>query len=333
MEFNKYNSITRADERVRIDTALRYHSKCTYILTEKVHGANFKFTTNGVDVHPGNRTQYVGYDFYGCGAVIERYKEAVIETYRNLVTRNIIEAGDYVDICGELFGGNYFGKTTPGAAKVQRKSCYIPGNDVVIFDIFIHDKGYMDWKDMETNISPSFTLVPVRNVSTLDVLLTLTNTFKTTIPQMFGEEEDERENWAEGWVVRPLTEQNFRSGKRVIFKSVSGKVKGSPRPSRVKAAVRLTGRDKELFDEFYEQISDYRIDQVLSKFGEADVDQTAVITGLLMKDIIADFKEKYGFKIQKQEFWIQGKRAINKSAAGAVMDYLLEGKNATTCDG
>lgn len=335
MEFHKYSSITRLDDKSGLESALLYYNNCDYVLTEKVHGANFKFTTDGVDIYPGNRSQYIGagFNFYGCNALVDKYREAVIQTYRNLVTRNLVEAGDYIDICGEIFGGNYFGVSAPDSPMVQRKSCYLPTVDVVIFDIFVHATGYLDWMTVRSNLNDGFKIVPVIAYGPLESLMEYSNEFKTTIPELFGMEPDDRENWAEGWTLRPLQEQNFRTGRRVIFKSVSGKVKGSPRPSRAKGAVHLEGVDKELFDEFYENITDYRIDQVLSKFGPATVDNTHVITKLLVQDIVADFKEKYSFKIQKQNFWIVGKRAINKSAVGAVMDYLLEGKNETSCDG
>ncbi len=60
MEFKKYNSIENAYQKVVLEQIIIHgFEKETYVVQEKVHGANFSFFTDGKEVKIAKRTDFI----------------------------------------------------------------------------------------------------------------------------------------------------------------------------------------------------------------------------------------------------------------------------------
>ena len=114
MEFHKFNSIENSYREEFIEKIKMFPcAKEEWCVTEKVHGANFSFTSDGVDVAPAKRTSFLPSEdelesFYDCVELVERtrYKISQFHNYLQEVT---LEKIAYVTVFGELFGGYYPG--------------------------------------------------------------------------------------------------------------------------------------------------------------------------------------------------------------------------------
>lgn len=74
---------------------------------EKVHGANFSFVTNGIDVKVAKRSSFVepGDQFFNTDEVYNKYKDCALKAFE----LHKKEAPDLetLHIYGEFFGGTY----------------------------------------------------------------------------------------------------------------------------------------------------------------------------------------------------------------------------------
>lgn len=126
----------------------------------------------------------------------------------------------------ELFGGKFKGKTDKGYKCVQRNTSYLASNDIMAYDLKLtfDDDSYI-YYDMSKLIELfnvlqlSLRLVPIVKIGTLDEIMALNPKFITNVPKLFGLEELE-DNFAEGYVVKPMNEMKFRDDEcsRLVFK-------------------------------------------------------------------------------------------------------------------
>src|ERR1043165_5098571 len=101
MNFKKFNSLENTYRQNLIDK-VQYEGKDSgqWIVTEKIHGANFSFWCDGHEVLTASRTQFVDGTFFSCQAVINKYSEKILGLHRSN------RLGSVLVVYGELFGGN-----------------------------------------------------------------------------------------------------------------------------------------------------------------------------------------------------------------------------------
>lgn len=195
-----------------------------FIALEKIHGTNYSFLCDGVNVTPCKRSSSLGSDrsYYGHGEPFMRYKQDIITIFEHIKTSysNIKQ----IQLYCELFGGKFKGKTEKGYKCVQRNTNYLASNEIMAYDLkltFDDDSfEYYDMSkliDMFSMLTLSLRLVPIVKIGTLDEIMALNPKFITYVPKLFGLEEL-ADNFAEGYVVKPVNEMKFSDDTRLVFK-------------------------------------------------------------------------------------------------------------------
>ena len=115
-KFKKFNSLENSYRENFIHKIREQgYENEKYIITEKLHGANYSFTVvieNGllVSVNPAKRSGYINSDekFYNHRPVYEKYVDKVSNLALCLLKDNNMSDG-VVTVYGELYGGNIQG--------------------------------------------------------------------------------------------------------------------------------------------------------------------------------------------------------------------------------
>ena len=109
LAFTEYERMTNDLSRFVVDESKLLETK--WVVTEKIHGANFSFHTNGESVRVARRRGFIRDDErffdYRTGKFMKTHPDKVRKIY-TLVTKILNEKDiEQVSIYGELFGGNY----------------------------------------------------------------------------------------------------------------------------------------------------------------------------------------------------------------------------------
>lgn len=192
-----------------------------WVATEKVHGANFAFETDGHFVEYASRVQKLGEnaDFYNALSTMPTYHPFVLEAFR--ITKVRWPDLKRLVIYGEYFGGYYPGHKTPGLKKVQAGVAYSPDHHFYAFDVFGDCTGYLNFDESrEILLSAGFPLVmaPLMRGTLNEVLAFDVETLHTQMPALLGLPPIEEFQIAEGIVLRPVRNIGLISGKRAILK-------------------------------------------------------------------------------------------------------------------
>jgi len=207
-----------------------------YVVTEKVHGANFcviaAFVGGGaVDVCFAKRTAILGRvedaeDFYSCrsSGLLGQLRPLAEALLRHLARPGGPAAGTAaVHIYGELFGGRYPHPDVPvvgGLQPVQVGIWYAPDLNFMAFDVAVEpengQRAYIDYAAARKACeSCGFLFASPLFEGTLSECVDFPNQFETTVPSRLGlphlaTSEDGMQNLAEGVVVRPCKEPRSR---------------------------------------------------------------------------------------------------------------------------
>ncbi|KAB7628906.1 RNA ligase family protein [Stenotrophomonas rhizophila] len=115
IEFERYPTIDTLSENIKM-RCLR--STGHWYAVEKIHGANYQFITNGLDVRVASRNRLLtDEEFFGHSIVFERYKDIVVANHGRLTSQGVIRPGQVLRVFGELAGVN-------GNLKVQDNAEY-----------------------------------------------------------------------------------------------------------------------------------------------------------------------------------------------------------------
>ncbi|HEU4412321.1 MAG TPA: RNA ligase family protein [Polyangiaceae bacterium] len=137
--FAGYEKIAEAPSQWGLDdAALRRLGRATWVVTEKVHGANFCFLLDGRTVRCAKRKALLGpgEDFFGHGAVLGRLEGRLGALFA--AARGEIAGLATLYVYGELFGGAYphpLVPPAPGARPVQTGIHYAPDVEFCAFDL------------------------------------------------------------------------------------------------------------------------------------------------------------------------------------------------------
>lgn len=231
MEFHKFHSIENSYREKTLQQIKDYVSpKEEWCITEKIHGSNFSFSTDGKEVIAGKRTSFLKTkqerDFFmNCDYIYELYRERVIKAF-NLLNVN------HITIYGELFGGYY---ECAGVSKlkqfptVQKGVHYSPKHHFFAYDIYVHDtNSYLPYLEV-------IRVLQEAGIPYLEILYrgSLTECLvwsekhcedQTTIPEKFGLPEI-KDNVREGHVLKPIIPLRFPNGESVVLKHKNDRFK------------------------------------------------------------------------------------------------------------
>ncbi|CAG8447132.1 4294_t:CDS:2 [Funneliformis caledonium] len=319
----RYHSIEDISNSKRVETFAKEGplNVCDWVVTEKIHGSNLSFITNGVQVQCAKRSRPLSdsEEFFGFQSVKEKYFSNILKLWRIMSTRNLIHSTlnsseKIVTIYGELFGGRYSHpdvKPVNSAVMCQFGIEYCPQNEFMAFDIF-DGNDYLDY-DLMTEIFAE-SGVPFNKPlfrGSFEDAYRYDPKFTTTIPSIFGLPPLPFPNKAEGVIIKPVKTLHVTSGAtrqtRVILK-----IKSPDFVERVrskKREFRETSRSERkkprepmdnLFAELATFINENRVASVISKFGpivtkgeeESELNERInQVSELLYKDALTDFNK------------------------------------------
>ena len=282
-EFKKFPSLENTYQTKPIQIAEELGlDKQQYVVTEKVHGANFSFHISmdsnlNVDIKCAKRSGWIedGEKFFNYKYVLEKYRNRLENTFDAMS-----DDCEELVIFGELHGGN-----------IQSGMCYKDDQDFIAFDMKIDgvpvDKLSM-FNVLQTYEIPCVPLLG--KFDTLQEALNFNESFDSLLMRDgFNGEEKHKE--AEGVVIEPVTPSWFPNGSRVYFKKKTkrflekggNKIKKEPEtlPKELESVL-LTS---------FEYINEPRFQAVCSKIGEVTIKDIGKVMGLMTQDILLDMQK------------------------------------------
>jgi Rnl2 family RNA ligase len=303
ISFKKYNSIENSYDKEFVEhITLAGFGDMTFVVQEKVHGANFCFVTDGELVYPGKRTGFVeeGESFYGHEELTERYRPNILKLF-TLVKSKYPETMN-MTVFGEMFGGNYPHPDVKNDRKIlniQKGVYYCPFHEFYAFDLFVSNDDNARYLPLdETNElleATGFFYAKTLFRGSLDECMRHPNDFPSRISEWIGLPPID-DNICEGIVIRPVEPIYLHNGARVLLKSKNSKfaekqtLRNRPKPESPVYSEAL----KTLFDVSDEYVTENRLNNVVSKIGTVSMPKdTGKLIGLLSKDILDDFLKEH----------------------------------------
>lgn len=343
LEFKKYNSIENTYnkdfmERIKSEG----YDTLTYVVQEKVHGANSCFITDGKEVHFAKRTGLVetGEQFYNYEELLARYKERAIRLF-SLVTEQYPDT-ESILIYGEMFGGRYPHPDVKNESKVmciQKGVFYSPVHEFYGFDIFLRGADYGRYLPINES-NEFFEKSGIFYAKTLfkgsfEACLAYPNTFQSKIAEWLGLPPIE-DNTCEGIVIRPMEAVFFGNGSRLLLKNKNSKFAEKKSVKKRQPALFIEPTYSQEFNNILpiveEYITENRLDNTISKIGHVTFPKDAGrLIGLFSKDALEDFlKEHSGIyvSLEKSEQKILN-RHVNKLATDLIKKVYMHTETET----
>ena len=318
-EFTKFPSLENTYRQKEIDKIVMMEIKDKWVVTEKVHGANFSFwvyknvETKEIDIKCAKRSGWIeeGEKFFNYKSVLEKYRP-MLEKLRVDVLDNFV-------IYGELFGGN-----------IQSGMCYSLEQDFVAFDMrWINEDGSLglplDKLTMLT-LKDDYNLpvTPLIGVyDTFEEALAVEESFTSKlIRQDFDGEEGHKET--EGVVIEPNNAVYETNGSRVYLKKKTKRFleKGGKANIKHKVPMLLQESVQLKLDEALLFLNNNRFDSVVSKIGEVSIKDIGKVMGLLTQDIVVDMGKDLE---QSVDLWFETKgekQLFMKNLQKVVQDFV-----------
>ena len=127
-----------------------------WVVTEKVHGANFVIITDGKEFKCAKRSKLLkdGHDFYEWENTLDRYRNFILKLWALLQEQG--RKFNELHIYGELYGGGYpypdaKALTSRGKRYVQKGIWYAHTIEFFPYDLFLvgEDHGFLDFSVIE----------------------------------------------------------------------------------------------------------------------------------------------------------------------------------------
>ncbi|AUP81203.1 RNA ligase family protein [Flavivirga eckloniae] len=281
--------------------------KLKWVVTEKVHGANFSFVYENRTLKFAKRKEYLSWndDFFGFQLVVREIEGNIIRLFEDLSSNN---AGDKYIVYGELFGGEYPHEDVQADNNVnaiQTGVYYSPSIKFCAFDIAVEKDNSKYYLDYETAISyfekhNLFHAKPLLIGKFRDAM-NFNTRINSTIPKQLGIRELQ-DNLIEGVVVKPFNQQlNDRSiSSRPIVKlknrefDEENKFHQAEKWSYIPNVSSKTEDLAFILDELRNYITVNRLESAISKVGALDIDNQQRLKDIVtecVQDILIDFNE------------------------------------------
>lgn len=286
-------------------------NKLKWVVTEKIHGANFSFIYEHQQLLYAKRKDYLKWDddFFGFQIVAARMEDNVISLFEQL--KQDISADRYI-IYGELFGGGYpHPEVAPDqqVQAIQTGVYYSPAIQFCAFDIAVENdtagsKKYLDY-DVSMAYFERFGILyaQVLFAGKLSEALNFDININSGIPAQL-QLPSITPNLIEGVVIKPLSHSGLTDFEtRPIIKIKNPQfdeekkfheaIKWSFIPDVTSRAEELTF----LVDEMDRYITKNRLDSALSKTGRMDFSNEKRMQEIkqeFQEDIFTDFNDDNG---------------------------------------
>eukprot|EP00427_Karlodinium_veneficum_P067305 CAMPEP_0169319572 /NCGR_PEP_ID=MMETSP1017-20121227/7901_1 /TAXON_ID=342587 /ORGANISM="Karlodinium micrum, Strain CCMP2283" /LENGTH=371 /DNA_ID=CAMNT_0009413943 /DNA_START=8 /DNA_END=1123 /DNA_ORIENTATION=- len=329
-KWQRYSSIENYSnlkelQSVQAAVSSRLGPDCEWIASEKVHGANFSFVTDGTSIDYASRTSRLGNDaeFFQARTQMPRYHQFVIDAFR-IAKESYPDLSSLV-IFGEYFGGYYPGlPAASGLRKIQSGVAYSPGHHFYAFDVCLNGVEYMDFDNARTLLlTAGFPLVaaPLWRGSLNDLLAIDVESVVTTIPDLLGHPPLDRFHIAEGIVIRPVKEVSFGIHRAILKKKSKSFWENTNQHGMAAKTADFhgisTGYDR-LVEVVRDLTNENRLRAVISKDPLLLNENLAMkLIGLFAKDITDDLQKSHGDELS----------ALGKEASIVKKGILMSARN------
>ncbi len=278
--------------------------KLKWVVTEKVHGANFSFVYENGNLKFAKRKEYLKWtdDFFGFQLVASQLEDNILRLFEQL--SKDIEAEKYI-VYGELFGGEYPHPDVtpmPNVQAIQTGVYYSPAIGFCAFDIAVETdasdaKHYLDYESAigyfeKFGLFYAQPLLIGKYAEAMNFKIRI----NSTLPRQFGLPEL-KDNLIEGVVVKPFNHAGKDFPRPIIkFKNPEfdeeDKFHEAEKWSFVPDISSRTENLSFVVDELRHYITANRFKSAISKIGNLDfanLERVAEIKTEVLEDAFADF--------------------------------------------
>jgi Rnl2 family RNA ligase len=309
--FTGYERIAESLERWIGDDEAAYRALAhtEWLVTEKIHGANFCLVTDGVEIRAAKRKAFLdeGEDFFGHRAMLERNADAVRRVFALAHAKNPGIAR--VLVYGELFGGGYPHPDVPvdpAVQPVQTGCFYSPTIELCAFDLRLvvagAAEGEYEGSDEAAAIFAEAGLFHARPLfrGSYEDAIAFPIGFESHIPALLGLPPIAG-NKAEGVVIKPVRPVVVPRRAGSIRPVIKRKIPEFSEDARFHQAEKWAapvvtgGALEQLLWEVYPLVTEARLDAAVSKVGRpaaGDTARRAQILALVIEDLTTEVRER-----------------------------------------
>lgn len=325
----------------------RLFNKTDWVVTEKIHGANFGITTDGSEVRFAKRKEFLQPedDFFGYQSLKDKLSHQVKEICRILQAKTPWQK---IYIYGELFGGEYPHPDVPAVNQLQAVQTgvyYSPKIEYCAFDIIgvksenTAERYYLDY-EIALKLFQQVGIMAAEPlfIGKYNDALAYNIEFESTIPAILGLPKLPFVNKAEGVVIKPLHSIYIETAKEKIRPLIKKKIPEFAEDSRFHQAQKWTVAqqpiitqqmtlEEELSQEMLALVTPTRLNNVISKFGTVSANnrkQRQQLVELLVSDVLESFQEEYESIFSALEYAERQRmiEQLNQASQQLVDDYL-----------
>lgn len=288
------------------EKALHEVSKVKWVVTEKVHGANFSFVYEDRKLHFAKRKDYLRWedDFFGFQQVVNEQEDAILQLFEQVSLE--LPADKYI-LYGELFGGKYPHPDVPvdeDVEAIQTGIYYAPSVHFCAFDLAYERDGtkhYLDYdKAMDYFEQSGILYVKPLLIGKLNEVQDFNIRINSGIPGQLNLPELEH-NLIEGVVIKPLHHQHLENlDFRPVVKMKNPEFdeeKKFHESEKWSFTKKIQSKSEELsfiLEEMSSFVNENRLQSAVSKIGKIDWEndqRMQQIRAEVANDVWADFDE------------------------------------------
>lgn len=309
-KYSSYEKIPEGLNQLQLsESDYRLLKKVDWVVTEKIHGANFGITTDGVTVDFAKRKELLqpGEDFFGY-----LRKKAQLEAQAKEIF-NILQAKipnlQRVTIYGELFGGEY---PHPDVAVVEHVQAvqtgvyYSPNIEYCAFDIAVSGDFGSQYLDYNITLQVLGEVGMMRAeplfIGKFEQAFNYKIEFESTIPQILKLPALDKANKAEGVVIKLVKSIYVETKKGRVRPIIKNKISEFAENNRFHQAQKWDYQQHLDVESLISQqvlgfLTLNRLKNVISKVGRFSgndnkiIEQLKLIGELLIWDVLDSFNE------------------------------------------
>ena len=308
-DFSGYEKMPKNIKKLGLsDNDFSKIEKLKWVVTEKVHGANFSFVYENGSLKFAKRKEYLKWtdDFFGFQLVVSKLEDNMLRLFEHL--SNEIIGTKYI-VYGELFGGKYPHpevKPVMNVHAIQTGVYYTPTIEFCAFDIAIetNDSASKYYLDYESSLLyfKQFEIFHAKPlfIGKFGEVINFNIRFDSRIPKEFKLPEL-KGNLVEGVVIKPFNQVDKSTLlSRPIIKlknpefDEEDKFHAAEKWSFIPTISSKTEKLHFIVDELKNYITRNRLENVISKIGTLDIDnklRVSKIKAEFLEDAISDFNE------------------------------------------
>lgn len=344
-QYIAYEKITENINRWNLtESDYRNFKKTDWVVTEKIHGANFGIVTDGLEVRFAKRKEFLdsGEDFFGYQLLQQELVLQAKEIFKFLQVD--LSNLQKIFIYGELFGGKYpHPQVNPvsGIQAIQTGVYYSPNIEYCAFDLAVIEnrnydqKNYLDY-DIALHLFEKVGMMAAKPlfIGKYEQATAYNPEFESTIPAILNLPQLQQVNKAEGVVIKPVKSFYIETRKGKIRPIIKKKIPEFAEDSRYHQAQKWNYQKQELSfeDELSQEmlvlVTSTRLNNVISKLGrvaDGDIEKQQQLVDLLEKDVLESFYEEYESIFQALSVEIQNNMMfkLHRASQKLVNDYLM----------